>query len=1367
MTDGAKTANENVLPQQRTISPYDLTSLDNPGLSITQVHLKGDNYDEWARDIRTALRARKKFGFVDGTIPKPEEKSCDLEDWWTINSLLVSWIRNTIEPGLRSSISHREVARDLWNHLKERFSVTDGPCIQQLRLNLANCKQKGMTIVDYFGRLEQLWDELSNFDPVPTCKCGGCTCNITTTLEKKREDERVHTFLLGLDDNLYSTVRSTVLAQDPLPSVNKVYSILIQEERVKTMARAKDDQVEVMALATRTRHDSRDKNMVCSHCKKTGHDSANCFALVGYPEWWGDRPCGDGKGSGRATPQDPMSNNNAEVSTPSADQLGRGHRRKDVSVRLRDFVTHTIQVKSPSASSPPAPQLSSGERKTINSELWHACAGPLVSLPPVGSLVVYFPQGHSEQVAASMQKEADIIPSYPNLPSKLICMLHNVTLHADIETDEVYAQMTLQPVNKYDREAMLASDLGLKQSRQPTEFFCKTLTASDTSTHGGFSVPRRAAEKIFPALDYSMQPPAQELVAKDLHDNTWTFRHIYRGQPKRHLLTTGWSVFVSTKRLFAGDSVLFIRDEKQQLLLGIKRANRQQPALSSSVISSDSMHIGILAAAAHAAANNSPFTIFYNPRASPAEFVIPLAKYNKAMYTQVSLGMRFRMMFETEESGVRRYMGTITGISDLDPARWKNSQWRNLQVGWDESTAGERPTRVSVWEIEPVVTPFYICPPPFFRPKFSKQSGMPDDEFDMENAFKRAMPWLGDDFGVKDASSSIFPGLSLVQWMSMQQNNQFSSMLSSNSLNSSNLSTDDPSKLLSFQTPVLSSQTIQFNKPNLPNQANQLQQPQIPTQSVQQPVTYSQLQQQQLPSSNIPPQQSIQPTGKNTFPLTSLPPQDSQFQHPIDQQACLSQRQQQQTQLQQSPMQLLQQKLSQRVPQQLQVTQLSQQNLSEQHLQLLQKLQQQQQVLPTSSSLLQSQLLQQQNANQQNQQLHQLPLSQHQPQQLSNNAFSTENLLNSNKFSSPALMQSQQVPVNQPQNTQKPLGITRVPSSFNDGDAPSCSTSPSTNNVHTSPPNILKKNQQVSATLGGSLVVEPTSNLLQELQNKSDVQIKHELPNVKGPEHLRYKGTITDQLEALSSGTSYYLDPGNVQQSLPLPNFCMEGDIQSQPRNNLPFAPNLDGLPPDTLLSSGYDSQKDLQNLLSNYGGAPRDIETELSTPDISSQSFGVPNMPFKPGCSSDVAINDTGVLNNGLWTNQTQRMRTYTKVQKRGSVGRCIDVTRYKGYDELRYDLARMFGIEGQLEDPQRTEWKLVYVDHENDILLVGDDPWEEFVSCVQSIKILSSAEVQQMSLDGDLGNVALPHQACSGTDSGNAWRGQYDDNSAASFNR
>lgn len=55
-----------------------------------------------------------------------------------------------------------------------------------------------------------------------------------------------------------------------------------------------------------------------------------------------------------------------------------------------------------------------GEKKCLNSELWHACAGPLVSLPTVGSRVVYFPQGHSEQVLYTGQ--------LPNLCSYHSCV---------------------------------------------------------------------------------------------------------------------------------------------------------------------------------------------------------------------------------------------------------------------------------------------------------------------------------------------------------------------------------------------------------------------------------------------------------------------------------------------------------------------------------------------------------------------------------------------------------------------------------------------------------------------------------------------------------------------------------------------------------------------------------------------------------------------------------------------------------------------------------------------------------------------------------------------------------------------------------
>ncbi|CAN6220186.1 unnamed protein product [Urochloa humidicola] len=1113
-----------------------------------------------------------------------------------------------------------------------------------------------------------------------------------------------------------------------------------------------------------------------------------------------------------------------------------------------------------------------GEKKppAINSELWHACAGPLVSLPPAGSLVVYFPQGHSEQVAASMQKDVDgHVPSYPNLPSKLICLLHNVTLHADPETDEVYAQMTLQPVTSYGKEALQLSELALKQPRPQTEFFCKTLTASDTSTHGGFSVPRRAAEKIFPPLDFSMQPPAQEIQARDLHDATWTFRHIYRGQPKRHLLTTGWSLFVSGKRLFAGDSVIFVRDEKQQLLLGIRRANRQPTNISSSVLSSDSMHIGILAAAAHAAANNSPFTIFYNPRASPTEFVVPFAKYQKALYgNQISLGMRFRMMFETEELGTRRYMGTITGISDLDPVRWKNSQWRNLQVGWDESAAGERRNRVSIWEIEPVAAPFFICPPPFFGSKRPRQ--LDDESSEMENLLKRAMPWLGEEICIKDpqTQNTIMPGLSLVQWMNMNmQQNSFANpamqseyLRSLSNPNMQNLGAADLSRQLCLQNQILQQNSIQFSSPKLPQQiqpvnelskatlpVNQLsvgtklpEQTQDPSnlqrqqQSMNQllPLSQSQanlVQAQVLVQNQMQQQQSPSMT-QNQQPATSQP-QLLPHHHHQQQQQQQQQHQQQKLLHQQQQLLLQQQQLQQQQQNQQQLNKMAAQvpNLASQQLQLsdqqlqlqlLQKLQQQQQSLLSQPAVT----------------LAQLPLIQEQQklildmqQQLSNSqslsqqqAMPQQSTKVPSQATPPPLPHMHQEP--QQKVPQKHVGFTDAshpaippttsvnaisvagsPLMANGAthsvvteEIPSCSTSPSTANGNHLVQPILGRNQQCGMInnekvpqstapmpIPSSLeAVTGAARLTKELpklnSNVKQTVMASKLPNPgPAPQNLVNSAPPTDYLETASSATSVWLSQtdGLLHQGFPMSNFNQqqmfkdappETDIQdADPSNNALFGINGDGqlgfpMGPDGFLSNGIDSSKYHNHISTDIDGncrIPKDGQQEISSSMVS-QSFGASDMAFN---SIDSAMNDGGFLNRTSWppAPPLKRMRTFTKVYKRGAVGRSIDISQYCGYDELKHALARMFSIEGQLEERQRIGWKLVYKDHEDDILLLGDDPWEEFVNCVKCIRILSPQEVQQMSLDGDLGNNILPNQACSSSDGGNAWRARCDQNS------
>nr|XP_043630948.1 auxin response factor 19-like [Erigeron canadensis] len=1004
-----------------------------------------------------------------------------------------------------------------------------------------------------------------------------------------------------------------------------------------------------------------------------------------------------------------------------------------------------------------------GEKKSvINPELWQTCAGPLVNLPAAGTHVVYFPQGHSEQVAASMKKDVDSqIPNYPNLQSKLLCLLHNVTLHADPETDEVYAQMTLQPVSSFDKEALLRSDLSTKMNKPQTQFFCKTLTASDTSTHGGFSVPRRAAEKIFPPLDFSMQPPAQELVARDLHDTQWTFRHIYRGQPKRHLLTTGWSLFVSGKRLFAGDSVLFIRDENQQLLLGIRRANRQPTNLSSSVLSSDSMHIGILAAAAHAAANNSPFTVFYNPRASPSEFVIPLAKYYKAVCSnQISLGMRFRMMFETEESGTRRYMGTITGISDLDAVRWKNSQWRNLQVGWDESTGGERRTRVSVWEIEPVTAPFFICPtPPFYRPKRPRLPGMPDDESaDLDNLFKRTMPWLGEDLPTKD------PGLSLVQWMNMQQSSSLSNPLQPNYSNSLS-----GSVLQNYGMPqMLTQNNLQFSS-SRSTQFDQLQK--LPQSTTMSPLV-SMMQPQQLlndPSQQLIRQNSINQTlpqnqmQSQSHPQNVMQQQSSMQNHHLyrnlqQQQAMGASQSHIQTQSQSQQNSLLPPQFSdQQISQQLQMPD------NQIPLQLLQKFHQQQQSLLAQQSAPQQPHDQQKSMLDAGQSLSR-SMSTSQTMDTSQTAVTpqSQHMSRNNSQASLRFSHLSQQPKLHPTNQISTNGSSLLTGAAGIGqsgitdDVPSCSTSPSTNNC----PNMVSSMTNTTHVINNGVESQTISANVNSAKGSPLVNVSksHSQGFLAPMTYLNnMNGAQMDFLDSSSSATSVCVPQNDIHVQNQNHNQLSSNSqpaIQDDEVQNVPFGVNITnhmGMPSMILdplsTKSMVGPSKDFQNDLSPEGI----IQPELSSSMVS-QSFGVPDMPFNP---IDSNLSDSALLSNDVWApppQQFQRLRTYTKVYKRGAVGRSIDISAYTGYEGLKQDLARRFGIEGQLEDRQRVGWKLVYVDHENDVLLVGDDPWEEFVSCVRCIKILSPQEVQQMSLDGDFGgNSVLQNQACSSSDGGN----------------
>ena len=155
-------------------SPYFLGPQDRPGDYITPTHLKGDNYDEWTSDIQLALEARRKFGSLDGTLTGPISP-CTQSNWNTIQAMIILWIMNTIDPEIKGTLSKYREAKKLWDTLKTRFAVVNGPRIQQLKKSIAKCEQtKTMSVASYFGKLSALWEELNIHEPLIKCTCSNC-----------------------------------------------------------------------------------------------------------------------------------------------------------------------------------------------------------------------------------------------------------------------------------------------------------------------------------------------------------------------------------------------------------------------------------------------------------------------------------------------------------------------------------------------------------------------------------------------------------------------------------------------------------------------------------------------------------------------------------------------------------------------------------------------------------------------------------------------------------------------------------------------------------------------------------------------------------------------------------------------------------------------------------------------------------------------------------------------------------------------------------------------------------------------------------------------------------------------------------------
>ncbi|RVX14099.1 hypothetical protein CK203_011426 [Vitis vinifera] len=219
---------------------------------------------------------------------------------FTANNLVLSWLMNSIAKEIRGSLLYFTNAFDIWEELKIRYLRSDGPRVFSLEKSLSSISQNSKSIIEYFSEFKALWDEYISYRPIPSCRCGNlnrCSCNILKDLTDRQQSDYVMKFLVGLHDS-YSAIRSQLLLQSPLPSMSRVFSLLLQEESQRSLTNAVgisiDSQAMVVEQSSRIVSTSNTQftkqkgksDAICSHCGYSGHLVDKCFQLIGYPPGW-------------------------------------------------------------------------------------------------------------------------------------------------------------------------------------------------------------------------------------------------------------------------------------------------------------------------------------------------------------------------------------------------------------------------------------------------------------------------------------------------------------------------------------------------------------------------------------------------------------------------------------------------------------------------------------------------------------------------------------------------------------------------------------------------------------------------------------------------------------------------------------------------------------------------------------------------------------------------------------------------------------------------------------------------------------------------------------------------------------------------
>ncbi|XP_071739270.1 uncharacterized protein [Rutidosis leptorrhynchoides] len=230
-----------------------------------------------------ALQTKNKKGFIDNTCVKDEEDEVLGKQWERCNAVVLSWILWSISEELYLGQIFSENAAVVWEELKETYDKVDGSIIFNVHQSINSFTQNGLTISEYYHKINSLWKQFDGLVKLPAC-----TCDASKDFTEHNSLIKLMQFLMGLDD-VYAPIRSNILITDPLPSVKTAFAIISREEShrglgVKTSPGSSAFVSQVQNNNSNNRaYRGPNPNFKCTKCGMIGHTVDRCFEIIGYP----------------------------------------------------------------------------------------------------------------------------------------------------------------------------------------------------------------------------------------------------------------------------------------------------------------------------------------------------------------------------------------------------------------------------------------------------------------------------------------------------------------------------------------------------------------------------------------------------------------------------------------------------------------------------------------------------------------------------------------------------------------------------------------------------------------------------------------------------------------------------------------------------------------------------------------------------------------------------------------------------------------------------------------------------------------------------------------------------------------------------